>query len=749
MSKFFLKLLLIFIFFISSSYAEIIKNIDISGNKRISDETIKVLGDISLNDNFDNEKFNQTLKRLYDSNFFSDIKISVEDNVLKIILVENPIIENIEISGIKSKEFLKEIYEAIVLKDRMSFTEQQLQQDIVMINNILKSQGFYFSKINSSSNKNEELNSIRIKLDIERGDRARIKEIKFIGDKKIKDKKLREVIASEEHKFWKFISKKVYLNQSLINLDTRLLENYYRNQGYHNVKVLNSFAEFNDESYFKLVFNIDSGEKFFFNNLSLSLPEDYNKTDFEKVDNIFKKIKGKRYSLDRVNLILDEIDRIASSRLYDFIDARVSTTVIDKNKLNFEFNVVDSKKFYVERINVFGNYNTIEEVVRNRFIVDEGDPLNQLLLNKSIDQIRSLGIFKKTDVEILPGSDENQKIINVSVEEQPTGEISLAAGVGTSGSTIGGGITEKNFLGKGINLKTNVQFSEDAIKGQFIYSKPNFAYSDNTLFTALESTSKDYLKDFGYKVSNIGFSLGTEFEQYENLFFSPEIDISLEDLETNTSASTNLKKQEGSYEDLYFNYGLNYDLRNSTFRPSRGNKTSFYQELPIISGNNEVANTFTFSQYKTLNKSNDMIGKASLYLKAINTLDGSDVRISKRGQVPYNRLRGFENGKIGPIDNNDFIGGNYISALNLSANLPGILSSFENIDFSYFIDMANVWGVDYDSSIDESNKLRSSTGIGLDWITPIGPLSFSLTQTLTKKSTDKTESFRFNLGTTF
>ena len=152
-----------------------------------------------------------------------------------------------------------------------------------MINNILKSQGFYFSKINSSSNKNEELNSIRIKLDIERGDRARIKEIKFIGDKKIKDKKLREVIASEEHKFWKFISKKVYLNQSLINLDTRLLENYYRNQGYHNVKVLNSFAEFNDESYFKLVFNIDSGEKFFFNNLSLSLPEDYNKTDFERL----------------------------------------------------------------------------------------------------------------------------------------------------------------------------------------------------------------------------------------------------------------------------------------------------------------------------------------------------------------------------------------------------------------------------------------------------------------------------------
>ena len=144
-----------------------------------------------------------------------------------------------------------------------------------------------------------------------------------------------------------------------------------------------------------------------------------------------------------------------------------------------------------------------------------------------------------------------------------------------------------------------------------------------------------------------------------------------------------------------------------------------------------------------------MIGKASLYLKAINSLDGSDVRISKRGQVPYSRLRGFEKGKIGPVDNTDYIGGNYITALNLSTNLPGILSTVESMDFSYFIDIANVWGVDYDSSIDDSNVIRSSTGIGLDLLTPIGPLSFSLTQPLTKKDTDKTETFRFNIGTTF
>ena len=218
---------------------------------------------------------------------------------------------------------------------------------------------------------------------------------------------------------------------------------------------------------------------------------------------------------------------------------------------------------------------------------------------------------------------------------------------------------------------------------------------------------------------------------------------------TDATASTQLKKQDGNYKDLNFNYGVTYDLRNSVYKPTAGNKFSLFQEIPVISDNKELSNTMVFSQYKSLNQTSDMVGKASVYLQAINSLDNSDVRISKRAQVPYNRLRGFEKGKVGPVDNLDYIGGNYVSTLNLSTNLPGLFPTMEAVDFSYFIDVANVWGVDYDSSIDDSNLIRSSTGIGLSLLTPIGPLSFSLSQPITKKSTDKTESFRFNLGTTF
>ncbi len=749
MINFKFKLLVIFLLLTSLLKAEIVEKIEINGNKRVSEETIIVLGDIKKNAKFTSDELNSILKKLYDTNFFSNINISFNNNLLTLDVIENPIIEDIEITGIKKKSFVEIISEQMTLKNRMSFTEIQFKKDLDLVNNILKSNGYYFSNVKSTLTRNNELNSVQIKINIDLGKKARIKEIVFLGDKKIKDKKLLELIASEEHKFWKFISNKVYLNQSLIDLDKKLLENFYKDNGYYEVEILNSFAELNKDGSFKLVFNIDAGEKFYFNEFTLDLSEDYDENDFIKIKKTFNKLKNKEYSLYRINDILNEIDSVASLELYDFIDVNVTEEVVNNNKINFIFKINESEKFYVEKINILGNFNTIEEVLRNNFIVDEGDPYNKILFNKTINNLKGLGIFKKVTSNVKNGSSENTKIIDISVEEKPTGEVTLAAGVGSDGTQIGGGITEKNFLGKGINLDANLQLSQESIKGRLTYAKPYFNYTDNTLFTSIKSTSEDNLSNFGYKVSTAGVSLGTKIEQFENLFFSPEIDFTQEDLETTSKASNNLKKQEGSYSDFYFNYGLDYDTRDSSWNPSKGNVFSFYQQLPLVSSENEISNTLILTKYKKLNKQTNMIGKASIYLKAINSLDGSDVRISKRGYIPYHRLRGFKKGKIGPKDGADFIGGNYVSSLNFSTNLPRLFSTMENLDFSYFIDIANVWGVDYDSNIDESKKIRSSTGLAIELISPIGPLSFSFTKPITKKSTDETETFRFNLGTTF
>ena len=745
------KILIFFSLFISFAGAEVIKEISVKGNKRISPETIIVLGKINLNKAFNQEELNNIVKNLYQTNFFSDINIQSDNDILIINVVENPIIENIEITGINNKKLLSSIQESLNLKNRVSFSNYLLEEDINQIKNLTKALGYYFSSIKSSLILNELQNSVNLKINIDLGNRAKIKKINFIGDKKIKDKRLLEIIASEEHKFWKFISRNVYLNEELINLDKRLLEKFYKDLGYYKVQINDAFVELDNSGDFNLTYSIDAENRYYFGDLSLKLPDDYNNNDFIKIDEILEKLENEPYSLKKINLVLNEIERIASLKLYDFINADVQEELIEDNKIKFTFMILDTEKFFVERINILGNFNTLEEVIRNNLLVDEGDPLNEILFNKSINNIRSKGYFKNVNANFTEGSSDELKIIDIKVEEQPTGEISLGAGYGTSGTVIGGGIQEKNFLGKGINLNTNLEISEESIKGQFIYSKPNFLYSDNTLFTSLTSSSDDFLSTFGYKVKETGFSLGTKFEQYENFFFSPEIDLNFEDLETNSNASTALKKQQGQYQDFYFNYSLEYDLRDSSFRPTSGSRTSFYQQLPLVSENYELSNIFNTTIYKSLNESSDLIGKASFYFKNVNALSSDkDVRISKRAHIPYNKLRGFERGKIGPIDNSDYIGGNYATSVNLSTNLPQIISDFENIDLSYFIDFGSVWGVDYDASIiNDDFKIRASTGIGIDLITPVGPLTFSFTQPILKESSDKEETFRFNLGTTF
>ena len=747
MNNLLIKIVVIFSFLLSFANAETLKKFEISGNKRISNQTIIIFSEIKINEEITKTKLDEVIKRLYKTNFFRDINLSFENQTLFLKVEENPIIEKLEITGIKKQSLVEFVKGKLQLAEMKSFDQNLLSSDINLIYNILKTNGYYFAKISSSKIVDETLKTLNLKIDVELGEKAKIKKIIFLGEKIFKEKRLKEVIVSQEHKFWKFISRNVYINEELINLDKRLLKNYFKNNGYFNVKIENSFVEFDKDSNFNLIFNITPGKKYFFNNFSLNLPSNYDAELFKNITKKFSKLKGDTYSLLKVNDLLDDINDIALSRQYEFINASIDET-INEDKIDFNINISESDKFYVEKINVIGNFNTLEEVIRNNLIIDEGDPFNEILFNKSVNNIQSLGIFKKVKTDIKDGSNNSFKEIDINVEERPTGEISVTAGFGTSGETIGAGIKENNFLGKGIKLNTNFEVTADSIKGQFIYAKPNFNYSDNTLFTSIKSSTSDFLTDSGYKTSEIGFSLGTKFEQFQNIFLSPEIDFLIEDLETTSDASNILKKQEGSYTDLYFNYSINQDLRDKKFRTEDGYVTTFSQELPLVSDNSEISNAFEITNYKKLSSTSDMVGKVSFFGKTITGLS-DDVRISKRLTVPSYKLRGFQRGKIGPVDNNDYVGGNHVSSLNLSATLPTLVQGLDNLDVGVFFDAANVWGVDYDSSIDDKSAVRSSAGVALNLMTPIGPLSFSFANALSKASSDKTETFRFNLGTQF
>ena len=267
------------------------------------------------------------------------------------------------------------------------------------------------------------------------------------------------------------------------------------------------------------------------------------------------------------------------------------------------------------------------------------------------------------------------------------------------------------------------------------------------VFATIESSNTNNLDDFGYETTKIGFNIGTRFEQYDDIFFKPAFSVYHEDLRTTDKASSNLKKQSGESFEVTIPYSLILDRRNQSFKTTEGYRTFFSQSLPLVTEDGSLTNTFEYNKYHEF--ADEMVGRLGVYLQTVNSITSKDVRISKRSFIPSNKLRGFEPGRIGPVDGNDHVGGNYSAAVNFATDIPFLFSNIQQADFKFFVDTANVWGVDFSDTIDNSNKIRSSTGISIDWFTPIGPLSFSVAQPITKLSSDKTESFRFNLGTTF
>ncbi len=742
----FIKFIFITIFlFVQSAFAETVNQIQIIGNERIPSETIKTFSALKKNDDLDDNKINDALKSLYDSNFFKNVSIEFKDGKVTITVVENPIIQNLEIEGVKAQKIRDQFFDNLELKQKGSFFEEKLKSDLNTIKKIGKNLGYYFIKVEALQ-ETLDGNKINITFNVDLGEKAKISKISFVGNKIFKDSKLKSVIVSEEYKFWKFISGKKFLNENLVKLDLRLLKNFYLNKGYYDVEINSSFAKMISENEFELIFNIEANKKIFFGDLSLKLPIDFKKDNFAGLEKLFRDVKGEPYSITVIEKILDEIDLITITEQFESVKANVIEELIS-DKINLIFQIEDTEKLFVEKINIFGNNITNENVIRNQLLLDEGDPYNQILSKRSINNIKGLNFFKSVKSEILEGSNPETRVLNIEVEEKATGEISAGAGVGTSGGTIMFGVKENNYLGKGIAVNTNFTVNAESLKGIFSVRNPNYNNTDKSAFFSLEATETDRLKNSGYKMNKTGLNLGTRFEYFDDLFLGFKTSTFFETIETNSTASARQKAQKGNYFDSFLGIDFDFDKRNQKFQTNQGFRSLYKLKLPLVSDTNTLTNFYSYKYFTELYENN--ISTVSLYLKSVNSITDEDVKLSERAFVPSNRLRGFVSGKVGPKDGDDFIGGNYVTTLNFSSTLPFLFENSQNTDFLIFMDVANIWGVDYDASLDSSNKIRSAIGVGVDYFTPVGPLNFSLTEVISKSDTDRTEGFRFNLGTTF
>ena len=742
--KKFLFYILSIVTFTSFLHAEIVNKVVISGNKRVSEETIKIYGEIETNKDFSEKDLNKVLKNLNSTDFFQDIKINIKNNILEIQLTEYPLTNQLIITGEKSTKYKEQIIKLIKLKEKRSFIKSYLSKDIDLIKNLYSAAGYNFSDVEAKVKKIDDEN-LDLVFIIKRGEKTRISSINFLGNKKVKTKRLLDIIASQEHKFWKVISSNTNLSQNLITLDQRLLLNYYKSLGFYDAKVSSNFAQINKVGNADLTYSIDEGERYTISKISTNVDSVFNKNLFFPLRKDFDKIIGEYYSPFKIKNLLESLDDLIESNNLQFVEHNVEETIVD-DSIHVKFNIYEGEKKLVERINIIGNSITNENVIRGELLLDEGDPFTNLNLEKSIAKIKNRNIFRDVKFEVLNGSQNNLKLINIEVEEKPTGEISAGAGIGTNGGSFAAKVSENNWLGEGKKLGFDVQVDKESLSGTVTFSDPNYNFLGNSINYSLSRIDNDK-PDQGYKNSLTSAGIGTSFEQYKDTYVSLGVNASHDDLKTEGSASQSLKKQAGTFSELAANYGFSVDKRNRSFKPTSGSIVSVGQTVPFVADNYYIANTISASRYKSF--SEDIIGASKFFIASVNSLDDTDVRLNKRKSVSTRRLRGFERNKVGPVDGTDHVGGNYTAALNFEASMPNLLPEATNTDVGFFLDFANVWGVDYDSSIDDSNKIRSSTGAIASWLSPLGPMSFTFAQNISKASTDKTESFNFNLGTTF
>ena len=443
--------------------------------------------------------------------------------------------------------------------------------------------------------------------------------------------------------------------------------------------------------------------------------------------------------------MLEKIDKLSEQKELQFINHNILET-LHGNGVEVKINIFEGEKVIIERINIVGNSVTNDSVIRGELLVDEGDPFSTLLVNKSINEIKARRIFGKVEHKILPGSSNNLKVLEISVEERATGEIMAGAGVGTDGTSFQFAVSENNWLGRGVKLESSLNISQEKISGNILVNNPNYNYSGNEVTAALDVSSTDRAATSGFKSSKTGILLGTSFEQYENVFISPNFSIAFEDVEADSSASSAIKKMEGNFFNADLGYGITFDKRNQAFKPTQGHIVNFRQSLPLIQDSSSILNSLNVSAYHDFTE--DLIGSFKFHVRAVNGVD-DDVRLTNRLYIPSSRLRGFNTFQVGPKDGGDFIGGNYTTALSVEAQLPNLLPESYRTDFSLFLDTANIWGVDYSDAVDETNKIRSSVGVSANVYTTIGPLSFTIAQDITKSTNDQTETFNFRLGTSF
>ena len=727
-----------------------IEKIIIKGAQRVEVETIKSYLLVRKGDFFKQARLDRSLKSLFATGLFADVSFSFKGATLIINVLENPLINRVAFEGNDSRED-EELASEISLRSRVIYTRTKVQNDVKRILSIYQKNGRFAAKVEPKVVQLPQ-NRIDLIFEINEGETTEINSVRFVGNQNFSDSKLREVIRTKKTAWWRFLSNDDIFDKDRIALDQELLRRFYMSDGYADFRVLSSVAELTpDKKTFFITFTLEEGPRYRFGKIDINAKLRDLKSN--KLADLITIEKGDWFDISAIDKMTNAINGRVGELGYAFVDVRskMKRSKVAKD-IDIIFEVVEGPRVFVERIDISGNVRTIDKVIRREFKVIEGDAFNSTKLKRSKQRIENLGYFEKVAIRKTQGSSPDKTVIKTEVEEQSTGTINIGAGYSSTIGVLGEfGISERNFLGKGqkLALKTTLATTKSQIDLSF--TEPYFLDRELSAGFDVFHTKQDFQNESSFDLQRSGLGLRTGYPITDDLSQSWKYLVRRSKTESvPSSASTLIKAAEGTETLSEITHAINYNQLDSSVNPTDGYFIGLTTNLAGAGGSQKhLKNFFRGEVYHKI--AEQWIGSLKGNVGYALGL-GEDLHLLERFHLGGNNLRGFENRGADPRDTgtDDALGGEWIYSASLSLTFPFGLPTDIGILGRVFTDFGGIGGVTpSNSTTRDPGSVRASTGVGLTYTSPLGPIGMDYGIPFIKESFDKEQGFRLTFGARF
>ena len=727
-----------------------IKEIRIEGSERIEPETVRSYLTVSPGDEFDNDKLDKSLKSLFQTGLFADVNLQREGDALIVRVVENPIINRVAYEG-NDRFDDKALNDEVQLKPRSVYTRTKVQADVKRILDLYRHSGRFAATVEPKVIQLPQ-NRVDLVFEVSEGKLTSIRSINFIGAKVFGNDDLLSVVSTKESRWYRFFSTDDTYDPDRLTYDRELLRKFYLANGYADFRVVSAVAELTpDRSGFIITFALEEGERYHIGHVGLNVGLKNLKS--EDLQPLLTTHEGDWYDADQVDKSVTALTNAVGDRGYAFVDVRpLITRNKDAHTIDLTYDIAEGPRVYVERIDIAGNVATLDKVIRREFTIAEGDAFNTSKVKRSEQNLKNLGFFKKVEVTNVPGSAPDKTLINVNVEEQSTGQLSVGTGFSTTeGLLVNATISQSNLLGTGEDLRLSGTLSEFVQLLQFSFTDPRFLDKPLAAGFDIFQTQNDEQQIQDYNLYQLGADIRLGFDVYEDLRDTVRYRVAQSRLtDIASSASIFIQDQAGSRTESAVGNTIVWDQRDNKIDPTGGYYVQLDESVAGLGG------TVRYVKSIVSGGAYYQIAPKWVVANVTEVADvtglGQGVAIGDRFFIGGDNLRGFATAGIGPRDSqtDDSLGGNRYITNSLTLSVPLGLPAELGVSGRVFADAGTLFGIDQTGpTLIDNHGIRLATGFGISWKSPVGPVKIDFGVPVIKQPHDQTEVVHVNFGTRF